>query len=62
MDKELDRRCLPQATQILDWFHVMEHLGEFEKEYFGEGEQKEDWINQQKNLLWESRAEQAIQI
>lgn len=51
----------PQATQILDWFHVMEHLGEFGKEYFGEGEQKENWMNQQKDLLWESKAEQVIQ-
>lgn len=45
----------------MDWFHVMEHLGEFAKEYLGEGKQKESWMNQQKDLLWESKAELVIQ-
>lgn len=50
----------PDATQILDWFHAIGHLGEFAKEYFGECEQKEIWIGEQKDLLWESRVDEVI--
>ena len=50
----------PQATQILDWFHACEHLCEFAKEYFEEEIQKLCWIKNQKELLYESKAEQVI--
>lgn len=51
----------PEATQILDWFHAMEHLGEFGKEYFEEDEQKRTWMAEQKDLLWESKVDEVIQ-
>jgi len=50
----------PQATQILDWYHACEHLCEFAKEYFKEDGQRQDWIEQQKELLYESRTDEVI--
>lgn len=50
----------PQATQILDWFHVMEHLGEFAKEYFEEESKRCEWIESQKELLYQSNTEEVI--
>lgn len=49
-----------EATQILDWFHACEHLCEFAKEYFRDEEQKHLWIEDQKNLLYESKTEEVI--
>lgn len=44
----------PQATQILDWYHALEYLGAFAAEYFKQEHQKQNWIEQQKALLYES--------
>jgi len=38
----------PLATQILDWYHACEHLGDFAKEYFIEDTKKKKWIERQK--------------
>lgn len=51
----------PEAVQILDWFHAIEHLGEFAKEYFGEEEQKDIWMKGQKDLLWDSKIDTVIE-
>lgn len=51
----------PEAIQILDWFHAVEHLGEFAKEFFGEEEQKNIWMKEQKDLLWDSKIDIVIQ-
>lgn len=50
----------PGATQILDWFHAIEHLCEFAKEFFGEENQRCRWIESQKELLYDSKIEQVI--
>jgi adenylate kinase family enzyme len=50
----------PKATQILDWYHACEHLCEFAKEYFKEDGQRNDWIEQQKELLYESKMDEVI--
>jgi hypothetical protein len=45
----------PNATLILDWFHACEHLCEFAKEYFSDEQEKQQWIKDQKDLLYESK-------
>lgn len=50
----------PRATQILDWYHVCEHLCGFAKEYFKEDDQRQEWIARQKELLYESRTDEVI--
>lgn len=45
----------PNATQILDWFHAVEHLCEFGKAYFREEGERHEWIEAQKGLLYESK-------
>lgn len=50
----------PDATQILDWFHACEHLCEFGREYFKDEEQKHQWMEEQKALLYESKTTEVI--
>lgn len=50
----------PQATQILDWFHAIEHMCEFSREYFEQEDQRSNWIESQKELLYQSRSEEVI--
>jgi hypothetical protein len=51
----------PNATQVLDYYHACEHLCEFARDYFKEEEQqKNDWVELQKSLLYESQVEQVI--
>lgn len=46
------REHYPEATQILDFFHVCEHLGDFAKEVVGGlGENHHRWYDQQKQAL-----------
>lgn len=50
----------PQATQILDWFHAIEHMSEFAKQYFSREDQKSNWIEVQKELLYQSQTQEVI--
>lgn len=50
----------PNATQVLDYFHACEHLCGFAKEYFKEEQQRHQWVEIQKALLYESNVEQVI--
>ena len=52
----------PQSTQILDYYHAVEHLCDFAKEYFAEteSEQRGDWIDRQKELLLTSQVSEVI--
>lgn len=50
----------PHATQILDWFHAFEHLCDFAKEYFSDEQQRHQWIEEQKELLYDSQTQQVI--
>lgn len=43
----------PDAVQILDYFHAKEKLCEFAKEAFSDEQQREEWIQQQEDLLFE---------
>lgn len=50
----------PQATQILDWFHAIEHLCEFAKQYFEDENKRCEWIESQTELLYQSNIEEVI--
>jgi Uncharacterised protein family (UPF0236) len=50
----------PQATQILDWYHAIEHLSEFARQYFNCEDQRKNWIEQQKQLLYESQTKEVL--
>lgn len=50
----------PQATQILDFYHAKEHLGEFAALYFKDKPQRSQWIEQLAEELLEKGIEQVI--
>lgn len=50
----------PRATQVLDWYHCKQHLCAFAEQYFTDKAQKESWICQQADLLYESKTETVI--
>jgi hypothetical protein len=41
----------PKSTQILDYYHAMEHLCAFAKEYFKDEAELEKWVKKQENCL-----------
>jgi hypothetical protein len=45
----------PEATQILDFYHVAEYLGDFASVAFTAAEHRKQWIAQQKALLFAGR-------
>src|SRR4051812_38462186 len=48
--------AFPQATSILDFYHLLEHLYQFSEAFFGDAEQGSQWVEQQQELLLESHA------
>jgi len=52
----------PNAIAILDYFHALEHLHEFKNIAFAksEGDKAEKWVNEQRDLLLESKTEEVI--
>ncbi len=50
----------PEATQILDWYHACGHLYEFAGQYFEAEQPKQQWIEEQKRLLYESQIKEII--
>jgi len=50
----------PKATQILDWYHCKEHLCQFAEIYFDDVLQRNVWIKEHSDLLYESQTGQAI--
>jgi hypothetical protein len=50
----------PQAVQILDWFHVIEKVGEFCRLIFSSHEEAKAWLEARKEELWEGRPQEAI--
>jgi hypothetical protein len=51
----------PDSTQILDYFHAVEHLSEFASLYFKEQQEKTKWIKQQEKLLSDDKIEEVIE-
>ena len=52
--------AFPQATSILDFYHLLEHLYQFSEAFFADASEGKQWVEQQKELLLESHAEQVI--
>ena len=52
--------AFPQATSILDFYHLLEHLYQFSEAFFADVQQRSQWVEQQKELLLESHAQQVI--
>ena len=48
--------AFPQATAILDFYHLLEHLYEFAEAFFADAQQGKQWVEQQKELLLNSHA------
>lgn len=53
-------RMYPEATQILDFYHAVEHLGEFAKLAIADGDQRSRWYAGQKALLLAGRVATVI--
>lgn len=53
----------PDAVQILDWYHAVEHLWVTAHKLFGENDIKrcEEWVNPLKALLWDGKVDTVIE-
>lgn len=53
----------PDAIQILDWYHAVEHLWVTAHKLFGEDDMKrcEEWVNPLKTLLWDGKVDTVIE-
>ena len=52
--RQMMEKSYPQATLILDMYHVMEHIGQVGKAAFGAGKVASDWFKEQRNLVLDS--------
>ena len=50
----------PQATQLPNWYPAIKHLSEFARQYFNCEDQRKHWIEQQKQLLYESQIQEVL--
>ncbi len=57
---ELVSEHLPQAIQIVDWFHACEYLEPVAKAAFKSEDQREEWVKRTKTALWEGRLDDVI--
>jgi len=52
---------LPEATQIVDWYHAMEHVWDCGRGLYGEGsEQTTAWVKQIETLLWDGHVREIL--
>jgi hypothetical protein len=51
----------PNAVSILDFYHAKEYLCDFAKAFFKDEKERKSWVEQQSELLLQSKAEQVIQ-
>lgn len=55
------QELFPNAVQILDWYHAVEHLWETGRARFGSREKELwAWVKTQENHLWEGRLDQVL--
>ena len=52
----------PKATQVLDFYHAMEHLGEFAKAHFEDNLERDYWIEENRVRLKEKGIREVIQV
>jgi hypothetical protein len=50
----------PDAVQIVDWFHLTEKMWFIGKHYYPDQAQREIWVNQQLDALWQGRTRAVI--
>lgn len=53
--------CYGEATQVLDFYHAVEHLAAFAKVYFISKEERKSWLSSQKNSLLNDQVMDMIQ-
>ncbi len=58
--KQMLKEYYPNATMILDLYHVMEYIGTIAVATFGQGQKASQWIEQQKELLINSQADRVL--
>jgi len=51
----------PDAVQIIDYFHVLEHIYEFSNAYFTDKATGKAWVNDQELLLQDSQADKVVE-
>lgn len=50
----------PKSTQILDFFHAMEHISEHSKIFFQDEQARKDWVELQQHRLLSNQVEEVI--
>lgn len=62
--RKLKEEYFPNAIQILDWYHVIDHLWSTAHALFGEENNKkcEEWVTPLKDLLWNGRVNDVLKI
>ena len=53
--------AFPEATSILDFYHLLEHLYLFAEAFFSQKAQGSEWVEKQKELLLESKSSEVIE-
>ena len=51
----------PQSTQILDFFHAMEHISDHSKIFFQEEQTRKDWVELQQTRLLSDQVEEVLE-
>jgi putative ubiquitin-RnfH superfamily antitoxin RatB of RatAB toxin-antitoxin module len=59
---KMKEEYFPDAIQILDWYHAVDHLWQTAHSLFGENnnDQCRSWVEPQKQLLWEGKIDDVI--
>lgn len=62
--RKLKEEYFPEAIQILDWYHAVEHLWGTAHKLFGENNKKkcEEWVEPLETLLWEGKTDSVLKI
>jgi hypothetical protein len=59
--KQMIEQNYPQATMVLDFYHVMEYVGTIAVAAFGKSNKTSEWIEYQRDLLLESQIDTVIE-
>lgn len=56
----LVNELFPRATQIVDWYHAAEYLPPIAHAAFGETPAGQEWLDRQRQALWDGHIEQVV--
>lgn len=56
----LVEELFPRATQIVDWYHAAEYLPPIAHAAFGDTPAGQEWLDKQRQALWDGQIEQLI--